>query len=607
MEIQFDEGNLGLLAALAAGEFGTLRWYRLAHEASLLSSSDGFERLLAAETLPDLELYAHQEMAVRRVLQNMRGRAVLADEVGLGKTIEAGVIIREYILRGLVRRALVLVPASLVGQWEEELTQRLRLDFRVITTATGWAREKFGISSIDLAKRQPHAPIILRQPYDLVIVDEAHKLKNRSTQNWKFINRIHKKYLLLLTATPIQNDLRELYNMITLLKPGQLSTFSEFRRQFMAGRRTAKNTTRLRALLGEVMVRTNRREALLSLPKRSVRTLAVEPEGAEREFLNGVTALVRGIYRVQTKERRNLLPLILLLREATSSPPAALATLGGLLRQSRHRRRAGTGGTGGAGEAAAFLPADFSEEVENLIRLGEKAVPSTKARLLVELAERSAAESEKVLVFTEFLATAESLRRQLAEKGIGVTYFHGGLTLAEKDAAVAAFRREKTIMVSTEAGGEGRNLQFCHRLVNFDLPWNPMRVEQRIGRLHRLGQKRDVEIINFSTAGTVEEYVLFLLHEKIRMFEAVVGELDVILDNLEGRSLESSIAAIILGSRNENEARAGFAKLGDKLVEAIRQYEALQELTDALLAPGQPVVESAQTGGIGLEVAGGGN
>lgn len=586
MEIRFDEENLELLAKLAAGEFGSLAWYRLAHEASLLSSSDGFERLLAVETLPELELYAHQRHAVLRVLQAMRGRAVLADEVGLGKTIEAGVIIREYVLRGLVRRALVLVPASLVGQWEEELTQRLRLDVRVITSVDGWSRARLAISSIDLAKRPPHAPIILRQPYDLVVVDEAHKLKNRSTQNWQFINRLHKKYLLLLTATPIQNDLRELYNMITLLKPGQLSTFPEFKRQFMADKRTPKNTARLRALLGEVMVRTNRREALLSLPKRRVRTLAVIPEGAEKQFLNGITALVRRLYRAQAKERRNLLPLILLLREATSSPPAALATLGIL------RRRGGESGAG-----AGFLPPDAREEVEELLGLGRLAVPSTKARLLVELAARAAAEGEKLLVFTEFLATAQFLARALAENEIGVACFHGGLSLAEKDAAVASFRREKTVLVSTEAGGEGRNLQFCHRLVNFDLPWNPMRIEQRIGRVHRLGQKRDVEITNFSTAGTVEEYVLYLLHEKIHMFETVVGELDVILENLEGGSLESSIAAIILGSRDEREMKAGFVKLGERLVEAARRYEELQELTDSLLAPGpEPPGGSAARG-----------
>jgi len=171
------------------------------------------------------------------------------------------------------------------------------------------------------------------------------------------------------------------------------------------------------------------------------------------------------------------------------------------------------------------------------------------------------------------------LRRTLERAGASVSVFHGSLSPAEKDEAISGFRRASQVLLSTEAGGEGRNLQFCRRVVNYDLPWNPMRIEQRIGRVHRLGQKQDIHIFNFTTEDTVESYVLEILHKKISMFELVVGEMDLILGNLEDkRSFEEMVFHIWATSRNSEEVRRRFSSFGATLMYAKNRYEKVKDL-----------------------------
>jgi SNF2 family DNA or RNA helicase len=168
-----------------------------------------------------------------------------------------------------------------------------------------------------------------------------------------------------------------------------------------------------------------------------------------------------------------------------------------------------------------------------------------------------------VIVFTEYRATQEYFQKYLAQHEISSVPYRGGFNRGKKDWMMDLFKRRSQVMIATEAGGEGINLQFCNNVINYDLPWNPMRVEQRIGRVHRLGQTRDVEIYNLSTKGTIEEYILLLLHEKINMFERVIGSLDAILERLtQGQSVESSLAKIILESKSEEEIRSKLDRIG---------------------------------------------
>ena len=179
------------------------------------------DRLVSLDSLRGVERFPHQLKACLKVMRDLNGRAILADEVGLGKTIEAGIVLKEYLLRGAVRTVLVLVPASLCEQWRAELWEKFELDFVVSRGPAGqWGRHPLVISSLETARHERHRRRVRGANYDMVVVDEAHRLRNHLTLGWKFINDLNPRYLLLLTATPVQNDLRELYNLATLVRPG---------------------------------------------------------------------------------------------------------------------------------------------------------------------------------------------------------------------------------------------------------------------------------------------------------------------------------------------------------------------------------------------------
>lgn len=557
MEVVFRPESRMVLDALAQGCFGS--WssleQRLAAEREALSQ--GFDRLRCLAGL-NLQLYDHQREAVLRVLREMRGRALLADEVGLGKTIEAGIIAKEYMVRGLVRKVLILAPASLLTQWQQELQEKLAIPARINRSEHHWDRWDCIISSLDTARRPAHAARVRSVAWDLVIVDEAHRLKNRHTAGWRLVDGLQKKYLLLLTATPIHNDLTELYSLFTLLKPGLLRTYAAFQREFMLDRRAVKQPGRLRERLAEVMVRSTRRDALLRLPRRHVETVAVPLTETERDFYRRVLAFARAVHAAAQGEHGHLLPLILLLRELCSSPAAAGRTLRALAASPR-------------------LGPAHQEQARELAR--QAAAMAAHSAKLTAAAQWIQASAEPVLVFTEFRATQAALARFLGPVGVPVTVFHGGLSPSERQSAVARFRKTGGALISTEAGGEGQNLQFCRIVLNYDLPWNPMRVEQRIGRVHRLGQAADeVYIYNLCAEQTIEEYILWLMDEKINLFRQVIGELDVILRQLERkRGIETRIAEIALTSRDHEDMRRRFEYLGNELVSYARRAQPMRQ------------------------------
>ena len=227
LPLVFDEADQTLLACVGRGPSDGARAWRLNGEAHRLSLVQGFDRLLSRPSLRGVTQYEHQERTALRVLREMRGRALLADEVGLGKTVEAGIILKEYALRGLARKVLILTPPALRTQWQEEMREKFSMDFQILRSAKEWDTEPLLLASLDTAKREPHSTAAHNLRWDMVIVDEAHRLKNSASRNWRFVAGLHKKYMLLLTATPIQNDLDELFNLISLLKPGQLHTYDD--------------------------------------------------------------------------------------------------------------------------------------------------------------------------------------------------------------------------------------------------------------------------------------------------------------------------------------------------------------------------------------------
>src|SRR5690625_334877 len=219
----------------------------MARKASLISE---FSSLNSLKHLPHMSFMPHQLESVQTVIQKMNGRAILADEVGLGKTIEAGLILKEYMIRNLVKKVLILVPASLVNQWVKELNEKFFIPAIAFRKNMNWEQYDIIVSSLDLAKRSPHQEMIQQIDYDFLLVDEAHKLKNHRTKNYSFIRSVHKKYCLLLTATPIQNNLLEIFNLVSILKPGHLGDYDSFMKRFGKDRQLLAKDQYLKKQIG---------------------------------------------------------------------------------------------------------------------------------------------------------------------------------------------------------------------------------------------------------------------------------------------------------------------------------------------------------------------
>lgn len=535
--------------------------FDLALRAARLSTHAGFDRLICLPQVRDMELLEHQVRTAKTVLQRFRGRALLCDEVGLGKTIEAGLIFSELRMRGLVRSALVLVPPSLIEQWQGEMRRKFSLDlishddprFRA-QGAEAWQSFDLVIASMHTAKREPHRSALLRRRWDLVIVDEAHHLRNRNTQLWRMASELQKQYILLLTATPVQNNLEELYNLVTLLEPGLLRTAKQFQRHFVDRRDklTPRHLDELHRLLAEVMVRNRRSTVGLQFTRRWARTTAVEPSPAERRLYENVADFVRRHLKTAgDKGKLSRMALIALQMALGSSSQAAAGTLLRL----------------------AETPALPEGDRQTLTALAEQAQGLTENAKADQLLAILGEYPDKMVVFTQFRATQEMLQQRLAQAGHTVATFHGGLARLAKEEAIRAFRGPARILLATEAGSEGRNLQFAHAVCNFDLPWNPMRIEQRIGRLSRIGQTQDIYVYNLVAAGTVEAAVLNLLEAKLNLFELVIGEIDMILGNLdEEREFQDVVADLWADSADLGDFKRHLEELGERLLQAKEAY-----------------------------------
>lgn len=456
----------------------------------------------------------------------MNGRAILADEVGLGKTIEAGMILKEYMEKGLVKKFLILVPASLGFQWTNEMVKKLGFkDIFFNRKGRAWDYFDQQIASLDLAKRKEHAECLNKIEFDMLIVDEAHRLKNRNTMNWKFIDGLKKKYCLLLTATPIQNNLEELYNLISLLYPSKYRDFRDFKKRYISGKHLVKNTELLKKELKDVMIRNTHEDTGIAFPARLIHNIPVKLSELELELYNMVTDYVRSEYRRRQAGKLSILNLITYQREVCSSSFALLQTL------SRSR--------------------DYSPVFDDILELARKIKTNSKMKKVMEILECI---DGQTIIFTEYRATQLYIAKMLEGCGYKTIIFNGGLSSSGKEYIKYIFQEKKDILISTEAGSQGLNLQFCKNVINYDLPWNPMKLEQRIGRVHRLGQTSDVNIYNLSTIGTIEEKILEILYEKINLFKKIMGNMEEILmaPELAGK-MEYDIMGILAESESEEE------------------------------------------------------
>ncbi|MBM7693279.1 SNF2 family DNA or RNA helicase [Peribacillus deserti] len=535
---QWEEGLLDKIES--DGPWANWELYKLAVEVEKHLVVPEFEGLQAPKHLPQLKPLPHQLEAAREVVENMHGKAILGDEVGLGKTIEAGLILKEYMIRGLVKKVLILVPASLVSQWAYELNSKFHIPAVAQRKSYVWEAYDVVISSIDTAKKQPHRDIIFEQQYDLIIVDEAHKLKNNKTKNYEFVQSLKKKFCLLLTATPIQNRVDEIFHLVSLLKPGHLGNASLFAERFKGKKRDLNEDKRLKELVNKVMIRNRRADTGIEWTKRHVETVLIEFTEQERALYEAVSA-----FKPYGNESiGSAFSTLTLQREACSSRESVYYTLKKMLQKTE--------------DPDAF----YETKLKPIYALIDSIEQNSKAEKALELIKKI---EDKVIIFTEYRATQMYLQWFLKTNGISSVPFRGGFKRGKKDWMKDLFEKQFQVLIATEAGGEGINLQFCHHLINFDLPWNPMRLEQRIGRVHRLGQEHDVMIYNFATRNTVEEHILKLLYDKIQLFERVVGELDDILTKLDIGKIEDYLIDVVGHSKTEGEMRIKMENLSSMI------------------------------------------
>ncbi|NPV74523.1 MAG: DUF3883 domain-containing protein [Pelotomaculum sp.] len=560
----------------------------------------------------------HQIEAVyHHILKNPNIRFLLADDPGAGKTIMAGLLFKELKYRGLVSRVLIVVPGHLKDQWLREMKERfgekfLVVDRSVMNASWGqniWTENHQIITSLDFAKQEDIMFALKDSSWDLVIVDEAHKMsayrygdKISKTARYQFGELISQitKYLLFLTATPHRGDPENFRLFLDLLQPG----FFANTEMLALSIKNKDNPLFLRRLKEDLRDFDN----VPLLPPRQVETVKYKLSKAEMELYNAVTTYVeQNFNKALQKEKRNVaFALTILQRRLASSVRAA--------RKSLERRRDRLQELYKKGQLLQDLgyTEDYLEDLEESIRWQkeeELLEKLTSAETLEELREeiekldalvllakevekqeietklnrlREVIEEErlretgtKLLIFTESKDTLEYLAEKIGKKwGYSVNTVHGGMGMDARIRAEHEFKNRVQVMVATEAAGEGINLQFCWLMVNYDIPWNPNRLEQRMGRIHRYGQKSEVHIYNLVAADTREGRILEKLFEKLNRMREHLGSdrvFDVIGDVLPGISLKDLILEAIAGRRTMEEILAEIERVPDE--EAIRRVK----------------------------------
>jgi superfamily II DNA or RNA helicase len=530
----------------------------------------------------------HQLHALQRAMSRDRVRYLLADEVGLGKTIEAGLILRELKVRGLVRRILVVAPAGLVSQWQSEMKSHFHEDFRLVQPANfeAW-REIAGVDekenlwrlhdqvlcSLDSVKpmdarrgwskeqvaryNRERFEDLVAAGWDLVIVDEAHRLGGSSEEVARFrlgeALALASPYLLLLSATPHQGKTDAFRRLIGFLESDALPDDESVTRENVS----------------PYVIRTEKRQAIDAAGKplfqprftQIVQVAWDEKRKEQRALYDAVTEYVREGYNRAVREKKTGMGFLMVLiqRLVTSSTAAIRTALERRLEVLDQPK--GQLLLFGEDVGADWVELDGQEQMDTLLktRLEELGNERAEVQLLLSAARRCEAHgpdvkaeallawfqklqreenipSLKFLVFTEFVPTQQMLAAFLGQRGYPVVCLNGSLDLEERKTVQRAFANEAQVLVSTDAGGEGLNLQFCHVVVNYDLPWNPMKLEQRIGRVDRIGQKHVVRALNLALSDTVELRVREVLEEKLQRIldEFGVDKLGDVLDSEEG-------------------------------------------------------------------------
>lgn len=577
----FSDDDLNILENVEKKKFEPQEVLNLRLNAEEISQDSEINEILAYESIKKNLEYdlPHQKDGAIKLLRDLNGTGLLADEVGLGKTITAGIVLKECITRGFVKKILILTPPSLVDQWVAELKEKFELSFKIIESEADWETADYAIASIDRVKIYNNTTKSFRHQkahtisWDLLIVDEAHKLKDKNTRRWEFVDRMQKKRFLILTATPFQNDLLELYNLLHLLKRGHLGTIKEFKKNFFfkGNKRHPLNPRELKRKLDEVMVRRRRDETKVNYMKRIPQIVPVDLTEEEYSIYSDICDLLKTKYFSCTgSEINGRLIIFAILPKITSSSRSAMESLQKIIDDEKYHTK------------TKEIAKSILERYKNLKK-------DSKIEKLIELVGKIYKEEGndmKILIYTKHPTTLRYIVEKLQPFNLKIIEYMGGLDREEKTRRIKEFKGDANILISTETGSEGLNFQFCHNLINYDLPWNPMSVEQRIGRLDRIGQKKDMNIYSLATKRTMEEHVVDLIINKMCCIGLVIGELPIILFNIgldgygEGgvAKIEEMLMNAFIDSKNNLDVFASdVGKIAEMIEKGITEYKGAKE------------------------------
>ncbi len=590
----------------------------LALEAYRFRLASLFDPILAMN-VSRIDPLPHQIEAVYGyILKLPRIRFLIADDPGAGKTIMAGLVIKELKLRGLAKRILIVVPGHLKDQWRRELKEKFSENFVVVDRYTmnahfgenAWEKENQVITSIDFAKQDHILGTLSNVSWDLVVVDEAHKMaayrygdKINKTARYKLGEVISRnsEHLLFLTATPHKGDPENFRLLLDLLEPGFFAT----QEMLIESIKNKENPLFIRRLKEDLRDFEGRP---LFLP-RHVFTIRFNITDDERDLYNELSKYVINQYNkaLKSEKRRNIAFALIILQRRFASSVYALKR--SLERRKRRLEEILMGGIEKKIEAIDIEELEDYEEkerwkveqewetlsvaetreelekeiktIEKLIEKAEKIIKNEseiKLRELKKLMESEELKNQKILIFTESRDTLDYLYDKIRSWGYSVNYIHGGMSLEERIRAEKEFKHNTQVMIATEAAGEGINLQFCNIMINYDIPWNPNRLEQRMGRIHRYGQTKEVFVYNLVNEDTREGIVLAKLLDKLENIRKALGDkvFDVIGEIFPGREFYQLVVDAAANARNIDEILETIeAKLDERYIAKVK--DALRE------------------------------
>jgi SNF2 family DNA or RNA helicase len=579
-----DPHNIGAL--IQAKNYSTFPKFELNLEALTIKHAGKIDKLLSIDAVrTKLIPYNFQLQTALQVINEMNTNAILADEVGLGKTIEAGLIIKELLLREEINSILIVPPKSLLLQWKMEMAEKFGETFSIANNPSEHVDldvDNRIICSHSLLSRKYDQ--LASRTWDLIVVDEAHAFRNTHSKGRVCLANLRKNHLLLLTATPLCNRLTDLYSIVDLIQPGLLDSERAFISRYAEDSKSRvvrpHEVNHLRENLRDVMCRTRREQTGIPFTKRFVESRTLEANQDEGEFIDKATEYLRDISKNHFKTIEALIAenptrkisvsqsnailvfqAITLQQSFSSSPYAAIQSL--MKRQQRFPMEA--------------------EATSRLIKMASK-VKSAKMELLRNVLKEIP--HEQAIIFCLRKITAHKLKEMLDQEFGRAAVYLGDMTQTEREFALDSFRKGETkYLVATDAAAEGLNLQNCCVMFNYDLHWNPMKIEQRIGRIHRFKQDRDVTVFNLCVKDTIDDYVLHILYQKIDLFTMTIGKMETVLAELKegAQDIQKTIAEILLRNNSRMDIKKELEQLANDLTVSQKNQELAEQFTQGVL------------------------